>query len=256
MKTNVIVWNENIHEREMPEVRAIYPDGIHSCIAGFLNREADMAAKTATLQQEHQGLPQSHLDACDVLLWWGHAAHGEVDDALVARVRERVLQGMGLIVLHSGHFSKIFRSLMGTSCALQWREAEEKEVLWTVNPGHPIAEGLPPHVILENEEMYGEPFAVPEADETVFMGWFAGGNVFRSGLVFRRAAGKIFYFQPGHETHPTYHQPLIQKIIVNAVRYVAPKSSSFAWRDVEDAPNGAPVIPIAGYTHKNEQGLR
>ncbi len=251
-----IVWNENVHEQEMPRVREIYPQGIHGCLAEFLGREGDIQAEIATLEEAEHGLPQSRLENCDVLLWWGHAAHAWVRDEVVARVRERVLQGMGLIVLHSGHFSKIFRSLLGTSCALQWREADEKEILWTVNPGHPIAEGIGSHFVLEREEMYGEPFVVPEADETVFMGWFAGGNVFRSGLVFRRAAGRIFYFQPGHESYPTYHQAPVQKIITNAVRYVAPLCGNTAWPSVEAAPNGAPVIPIPGYTHKNEQGLR
>ncbi|WGK69188.1 ThuA domain-containing protein [Candidatus Haliotispira prima] len=255
-KISVIAWNENVHEQEMQVVRDIYPQGIHGCLAGLLNEEKDILAETATLQEPEHGLSQSRLDNCDVLLWWGHAAHAQVSDEVVARVYERVLQGMGLIVLHSGHFSKIFRRMMGTSCALQWREADEKEVIWTVNPGHPIAKGIPAHFILENEEMYGEPFVVPEANETVFMGWFAGGNVFRSGLVYNRGAGRIFYFQPGHETHPTYHQPVIRKVLVNAVRYVAPRHSSAAWKNVEDAPNGAPIIPIPGYVHKTEQGLR
>ena len=255
-KINVIAWNENIHEQEMQIVRNIYPRGIHGCLAGFLDQEQDIQAETATLQEPEHGLPQARLDNCDVLLWWGHAAHGQVRDAVVARIRERILQGMGLIVLHSGHFSKIFRWMMGSSCALQWREADEKEIIWTVNPSHPIAEGVPSHFILDHEEMYGEPFVVPEADEIVFMGWFAGGNVFRSGLVYRRAAGKIFYFQPGHETHPSYHQPVVQKIIANAVRYVAPLHANAAWKDVEDAPNGAPIIPIPGYVHKAERGLR
>ncbi|MEM9424963.1 MAG: ThuA domain-containing protein [Spirochaetota bacterium] len=252
-KMNVIAWNENIHEKEMPEVREIYPQGIHGCLAEFLNREQDIQAETAVLEEPEHGLPQSRLDNCDVLLWWGHAAHGDVDDEIVARVRERVWQGMGLIVLHSGHFSKIFRALMGSSCALQWREANEQEVIWTVNPSHPIAKGVPSHFVLDQEEMYGEPFVVPEADETVFMGWFAGGNVFRSGLVYRRGAGKVFYFQPGHETHPSYRQPVVQKIITNAVRYVAPV---YAWKEVDTAANPEPVLPIPGYVHKAERGLR
>ena len=255
-KIQVIAWNENIHEQEMPKVRDIYPDGIHGCLAGFLNQQQDISAETATLQEPEHGLSQERLNSCDVLLWWGHAAHGQVSDEVVARVRERVLQGMGLIVLHSGHFSKIFRSMMGSSCALQWREADEQEIVWTINPSHPIADGIPSYFSLDHEEMYGEPFVVPEADETVFMGWFAGGNVFRSGLVYRRAAGKIFYFQPGHETYPSYHQPIIQRIIINAVRYVAPSHNNAIWQSVEEAPNGAPVIPLPGYIHKSQEGLR
>lgn len=256
MSVRVIVWNENVHEQEMPEVQKLYPKGIHGALADALSKCPELGISTATLQEEEHGLSQARLDECDVLLWWGHAAHGEVKDEVVARVRERVLQGMGLIVLHSGHFSKIFRSMMGTSCALQWREANEKEIIWTVNPSHPIAERVPAHFELEQEEMYGEPFVVPEAEETVFMGWFQGGNVFRSGLVYRRGAGRIFYFQPGHETHPSFHNPHVGQILRNAAHYVAPKRRNSWWPKVEDAPNAAPVVPIPGYTHRSEEGLR
>ena len=128
---------------------------------------------------------------------------------------------MGLIVLHSGHFSKIFRRLMGTSCSLKWRDGA-RERLWCANPGHPIAQGLPEHFELDVEEMYGEFFDIPEPLETVFIGWFNGGEVFRSGVTFRRGLGNVFYFQPGHEANPTFHNENIQKVITNAVRWAAP----------------------------------
>lgn len=217
----VTVWNENRHERTNPAVKAVYPDGIHQAIAGFLT-EAGMEARTATLDEPEHGLTDEALAGTDVLIWWGHLAHGEVGDEIVEKVRQRVLGGMGLVVLHSAHASKIFRALMGTSCDLKWREADEKERLWVVAPGHPIAEGLGEYIELEREEMYGEHFDIPAPDELVFASWFEGGEVFRSGCAYTRGSGKVFYFRPGHETYPTYWQPDIQRIIANAVRWARP----------------------------------
>jgi trehalose utilization protein len=203
-------------------VAAIYPSGIHGAIASFLGKNADIEAGTATLDEPEHGLPAGVLEATDVLLWWGHMAHEEVGDELVDRVQARVTQGMGLIVLHSGHFSKVFKRLMGTTCALRWREAGEKERLWVVEPGHPIADGLPPYFEVPHAEMYGERFDIPAPESVVFISWFAGGNVFRSGCCFTRGKGRIFYFRPGHETFPIYHQAEIQRVITNAVRWAAP----------------------------------
>jgi trehalose utilization protein len=217
----VTVWNENVHEQTDPVVREVYPEGIHGAIANFLKNNG-IEAKTATLDQPEHGLTEDVLNETDVLVWWGHQAHDQVDDRIVEKVKDRVLKGMGLIVLHSGHFSKIFKSLMGTSCDLKWREAGENERLWVLNPSHPIAEGISEFIELEHEEMYGEHFDIPEPDELVFLSWFRGGEVFRSGCVFNRGLGKVFYFRPGHETFPTYHQPDIQRVIVNAANYVKP----------------------------------
>jgi trehalose utilization protein len=230
-----IVWGENIHERTNETVRAIYPDGMHETIARALNGDAGIHATTATLQEAEHGLPAARLDAADVLLWWGHKDHGAVDDAVVERVASRVWEGMGLIVLHSGHFSKIFKRLMGTPCALKWREAGERERVWVVNPRHPIAAGLGERFELEQEEMYGEPFSVPEPLETVFISWFQGGEVFRSGMTWRRGAGNVFYFRPGHETYPTYHDATVQHVLRNAVRWAHNPQGSY--KAVHDAPN-------------------
>ncbi len=221
-KVRVTVWNENRHEKSDPKVAAVYPRGIHGAIADFLSKDPDLQVRTATLDDPEQGLGEAALESTDVLTWWGHVAHDEVRDEMVDRVQRRVLQGMGLIVLHSGHFSKPFRRLMGTSCALRWREAGEKERLWVVEPGSPIVEGLGPYFELPHEEMYGERFDIPVPDATVLISWFAGGNVFRSGCCFLRGSGRIFYFRPGHETFPTYHQKEVQTVIRNAVRWAAP----------------------------------
>jgi trehalose utilization protein len=217
----VTVWNENRHEKKNPAVAALYRDGIHGAIAAGLNG-ADFTVRTATLDEPEHGLTAAVLEATDVLTWWGHLAHDDVSDEIAERVCARVLDGMGLIVLHSGHFSKVFKKLMGTSCDLKWREGNDKERLWVTAPGHPIAQGLGEHVTLPAEEMYGEPFDVPAPDELVFVSWFTGGEVFRSGCCYRRGAGRIFYFRPGHETYPTYHNKEVQQVIRNAVRWAAP----------------------------------
>ena len=175
---------------------------------------------TATLDQPEHGLNADVLAETDVLTWWGHVGHDRVDDRVVERIHERVLLGMGLVVLHSGHASKIFKRLMGTTCLLRWREAGEREVVWNVNPGHPVARGLPDAFVIPEQEMYGEYFDIPQPDELVFISSFAGGEVFRSGCAFRRGQGRIFYFSPGHETHPVYHQPEVRLVIANAVRWV------------------------------------
>ncbi|WP_369361723.1 ThuA domain-containing protein [Priestia megaterium] len=218
---NVTVWNENRHEQKNPVVREVYPEGIHGAIAGFL-QESGFNAKTATLDEVEHGLTEAVLKETDVLIWWGHLAHDEVDDVVVKKVQQRVLDGMGLIVLHSGHFSKIFKTLMGTSCDLKWREADEKERLWVTDPSHPVTEGISEYIELEREEMYGEHFDIPTPDELVFTSWFEGGEVFRSGCTYKRGNGKIFYFRPGHETYPTYHNKDIQRVIMNGVKWAQP----------------------------------
>lgn len=217
----VTVWNEYRHERNDPQVAAVYPRGIHTTVAGALSR-AGLQVRTATLDEAEHGLGEDVLATTDVLVWWGHQAHGEVRDEVVARVHQRVLDGMGLVVLHSGHYSKIFQRLMGTTCNLKWRESNDRERLWVVAPGHPITEGLGEYIELEREEMYGEHFDIPTPETLVFVSWFTGGEIFRSGCCYTRGAGKIFYFRPGHETFPTYHHPDVQRVIVNAARWAAP----------------------------------
>ena len=219
----VTVWNEFRHEKEMPEVAAIYPKGIHGAIADFLSANEDMTVRTATLDEPEHGLTQEVLDDTDVLFWWGHMAHGEVKDEIVERVYRRVMDGMGMVVLHSGHASKIMQKLMGTNSGeLKWREIGEKEILWAVSPSHPILRGLPEKIVIEHEEMYGEFFNSPDPDELVLISWFGGGNVFRSGLCYKRGLGKLFYFRPGHESFPIYYQKEVQQILINAANWAAP----------------------------------
>ena len=235
MTINALVWGENVHEQTNDDVRSLYPQGMHAAIADALNASDAISARTATLQEPEHGLGEQVLADTDVLLWWGHAAHDKVDDAIVDRVQQRVWEGMGLLVLHSGHFSKIFKRLMGTPCSLTWREAGELERVWVINRAHPIAAGLDPWFELPESEMYGEPFVVPEPMETVFTSWYKGGEVFRSGLTWQRGAGRVFYFGPGHETYPIYHDKNIRRVLVNATQWAANEFP--AWTDISDAPN-------------------
>lgn len=230
------VWGENVHDRRDAPVRAVYPESMHECIAAALREDPAIEARTATLDQPEHGLADGVLRATDVLTWWGHAAHDQVRDDVVDRVWARVNEGMGLIVLHSGHYSKIFRRLMGTTCSLTWREADEKERVWVCDPGHPIARGLPRYFEVEPSEMYGEPFRIPMPDEQVFLSWFEGGEVFRSGCTWRRGFGRIFYFSPGHETYPVFRNEHVRQVLRNAVKWAAPS---------EIVADSCPMITLA-----------
>jgi len=222
MAIRVTVWNEYRHEKEDASVAAIYPDGIHGAIATGLASSSEFSLRVATLDEPENGLTDAILADTDVLLWWGHKAHAAVDDATVDRVQARVLDGMGLVVLHSGHYSKIFKRLMGTSCSLKWRVGGDKERLWVIDLAHPIAEGIGEYIEIAEEEMYGEHFDIPEPDALVFVSWFTGGEIFRSGCCYHRGSGKIFYFRPGHETFPTYYNEDVLKVIANGARWAAP----------------------------------
>ncbi len=221
---NILVWNEGIHEATQPEIAERYPDGMHGAIAEGLRKHLDDGPiiRTATLADAEQGLSEQALADTDVLLWWGHEAHDAVTDETVARVKRHVLGGMGLLVLHSGHFSKIFIDLLGTTCSLAWRNAGERELVWTVNPAHPIAEGIAQPIVIEQQEMYGEFFDIPTPDDVIFISSFAGGEVFRSGVTFTRGLGKIFYFSPGDQDYPVYFHDQVRKVLANGVRWAAP----------------------------------
>lgn len=235
----VTVWNEHVHERRDPTVGRLYPDGMHGPIVEGIRRELGERAsvRVATLEEPEHGLTAEVLADTDVLSWWGHAAHDQVADSVVERVHARVLDGMGLVALHSAHYSKIFRRLMGTTCALRWRSdpGGEREVIWSVNPGHPIAAGLPQPIVIPHQEMYGEFFDIPQPDALVFISSFAGGEVFRSGCCFTRGAGRVFYFGPGDQEFPVYHQPEVQRVIANAVAWCA---GSVAGNDLPSGRDG------------------
>ena len=226
-KINVTVWNEFRHERQEDEIRKIYPDGLHKVIGEAIGCD-DIAVTYATLDEDQHGLTDEVLNNTDVLIWWGHMAHKEVSDEIVDKIRGRVYLGkMNLIVLHSGHHSKVFRTVVGTTGNLSWGR-NQKEIVWNIKPTHPITAGIPDHFLLETEELYAEPFFVGEPDETLFLGWYEDGFVMRSGMLFNRGAGRIFYFQPGHEECRSLYNEYVQRIIKNAVYYLKPQTEGYA----------------------------
>ena len=233
---NVIVWNEFRHEKTNEEAKKVYPNGIHDAVKEFLSVEDNLNVTTATLDEPECGLTQERVDAADVIIWWGHKAHHEVPDEVVERVVQAVLKGCGLIVLHSAHMSKPFRRLMGTACNLRWRD-NDRERVYTIAPHHQICRGIPDDFEIPREEMYGERFDIPTPTEIIFMGWFAGGELFRSGVTFERGYGKIFYFQPGHETNPTYKIPVVQNIIKNAVFWAARTNKRLSLESPKPSPS-------------------
>ena len=215
----VTIWNEFRHEKKPGHLSGeIYPNGLHAALRDGL-AAPDLDIRLASLDEPEQGLPEALLDDTDCLVWWGHMAHGEVDDALVKNILKRIWSGMGLVVLHSGHYSKIFQAVNGTSCRLRWREIGESTRIWCADPSHPVAEGVPETFSLEHEEMYGEPFMLAPDAHVVFYSWFKGGETFRSGVALQRENGRIFYFQPGHETYRSYYDPNVLKVIGNAIRW-------------------------------------
>lgn len=203
------------------EMRKVYPDGLGKTLENHFKEKDDISVKLVTIDMPEFGITDELLENTDVLVWWSHIAQQAIPDELAVKIQQRVLQGMGLIVLHSGHLCKPLKLLLGTSCTLRWREGDFERI-WTTALTHPIAKGIPPMFELETEEMYGEFFDIPKPDDVVFTGWFRGGEVFRSGCTWTRGHGKIFYFQPGHETNPTYHNEYILKILDNAVHWTAP----------------------------------
>lgn len=228
MSIRVTVWSEFRHEKQNPKAREYYPDGMHETIASHLRKCEGLQVHTATLDEPEHGCTEEVLRNTDVMTWWGHMAHGECQDLVVERLHHRVLAGMGLVVLHSGHHAKIFRRLMGTTCNLKWRADGEREVLWVTRPGHPIVQHIDDHFVIDREEMYGEFFDIPEPEETIMISSFAGGEVFRSLCTWRRGAGRIVYFRPGHETFPTYHNPTVLKVIENSIRWAVPTRAAKA----------------------------
>ena len=238
----VTVWSEHVQERgleaipdyeKLPQdiqehfqksakaIKEVHPNGIHKTLKDLLSEEEDFQERTCTLEMPECGLTEEVLDDTDVLVWWAHVAHDCVPDEIALRVKEYVNRGMGFIALHSAHPSKPMQYILGTSGTLQWREGDRARV-WCTCPTHPIAEGIPASFELPAEEMYGEYFDIPKPDDLVFISWFAGGEVFRSGCTWTRGYGKIFYFQPGHETQRSYYVPEVRRIIKNAVRWAKP----------------------------------
>lgn len=210
------VWSEETAPQD------VYPNDVNSTIAEHLNEHADIVAKAVSIDHAEQGVSTELLDWCDVLLWWGHLRHDDVSDTTVDRVERYVRErGVGYIGLHSGHYARPFKRLIGTSGDLgSVRDEGETEQIEVVSPSHPIAAGIN-DFSLPQVEMFGEPYDIPEPDDVIFESNFANGGEFRSGVTFTFGAGRGFYFRPGHEEYRIYHDLTVRTILANATRWAA-----------------------------------
>lgn len=224
-KIKVTVWSEGLPEREVHAVKS-YPNDINNAIAAFLRNDPDLEITVRDISMDECGLSQEIIDNTDVLVYWSHLYNNKVPDEVANRIVSAVLQrGMGFMPLHSGLFCKAGSMLLGKCGAGgKYRECGERARVWVINRAHPITAGLEDDWFdIEYDEMYGEPFGVPTPDELIFITWFQGGEVLRSGMTWNRGAGKVFYFQPGHEEWPIYTEnKYVQKVITNAVKWLKP----------------------------------
>jgi trehalose utilization protein len=219
----VVVWSEGTAPKN------VYPNDINAAIAEGLKKSlTGWDVVVANLSDADQGLPDGLLAKCDVLIWWGHKKHKDVKDELVGKIVKRVKdEGMGFIALHSSHFAKPNKALMGTPCS--WGAYKGDSTTCTVkvkDARHPIAEGLPAEFTFKHEERYSDPYAVPPPKSLVFGGFHKvkDGSVDNAamGLAWDIGKAKFFYFQPGHETNPVFLDPNVQKLMANAVKWAAP----------------------------------
>ena len=223
-KLRVTVWSEVIDPVLEPRAVTYYPDDINVYLAEFLSIEHDFEVRTANLRQKENGLSQEILNDTDVLVWWSHLYDDQVSDETAQRVAETVLNGMGILFLHASLGSKPAKILLGTNSNTgKYREIGEKEKIWVVDRSHPVVDGMEKEYIeIPASEMYGEPYGIPTPDDIVFISWFEGGEVLRSGVDWKKGAGKVFFFAPGHEEFPVYYHSEIQKAVKNIVRWLKP----------------------------------
>jgi trehalose utilization protein len=206
----------------MTEPAGVYPEGINGAIAKYLRTLPNLEVRAASINDPEQGIAKSALDSTDVLIWWAHRTHKEIDDGraleAVRQIRER---GLGFIAIHSAHYAKIFKMILDSACDLGgWRVGGKPESLKCVAPTHPIAQGVGDFTI-PHTEMYNEPFKVPPPEATIFLSTWEGGEEFRSCNTWTAGRGRVVYFRPGHETYPIYFQEKPLRVIANAVLWCA-----------------------------------
>lgn len=215
----VRVWSEHTARR------AYYPDDINGAVAEGLRLDDGLSVTTAELVDEGDGVPETELARTDVLVWWGHQLHRYVADDAVDRVVRHVRErGMGFVALHSSHMSKPFTRLIGDDGGLGGVEVDAGAERITVEQrDHPVADGVD-KIELAKEESYNEPFNCGKPDAVVFRSVFDNGHEFRSGLAYTVDNGRVFYFRPGHETYPAFADPMVRRVIRNAVYWTAKRT--------------------------------
>jgi trehalose utilization protein len=222
-KRCVVVWSEGTAPK------SVYPNDINGAVAEGLKDLSGWEVVKAGLSDPDQGLPDKLLQRADVLIWWGHQKHGDVKDELVDKIVKRVKEdGMGFIALHSSHFAKPNKKLMGTACSWKAYVLDSTTLKITVkSPDHPIAKGIKDFTI-DHSERYSDPYAVPTPKAVVFEGTASlkkgGTDTSQIGLTWEIGKGKVFYFQAGHETNPVFMDPNVRQIMSNAVQWAAKQS--------------------------------
>lgn len=212
----ILIYNEGRDERNKPEVLTIYPKEIGGALSHIVSQIPNSEIiDILSMYNVKEKLTNNLLESVDLLLYWSHGGNSQFPDELAKLIQDHVLRGMGFVVLHSAIGSKPFKALMGTTCSIHYRH-DDFERMTCCNPLHPIAAGLPLHIELDKEESYGEYIDVPKPDDIIYLGWFDSGEVCRSVMTWTRGYGKVVFIQPGHETNSSYHNPYIQKLIVNS----------------------------------------
>jgi trehalose utilization protein len=236
---NVLVWDE---QQDVQVKSGAYKNFLGNAVAEFLSKTDGLQVVSANINEPDQGLADDRIAAADVVVWWGHVRHKDVNDSKVESIVAKVKAGKaGFVALHSAHYSKPFKNLMGTNCGFKKVDANKNEGfvqhLRVVSPMHPIAKGVKDFDIPKTE-IYGEPFEVPMPDAIVLYGhwdtgdsfpdvccWTVGGKgVSSAAAKAANPGGRVVYFRPGHETFPIFHQPEVQRVVTNCVLWAAPKS--------------------------------
>ena len=120
---------------------------------------------------------------------------------------------------------KIEITLVVPNCGLgSWRADGAPSHVEVKAPDHPIAKGVPARFDVKQTEMYNEPFTVPAPDTVVFAESWDKGEKFRAGCCWKVGEGRVFYFRPGHETYPVFHQPETLQIAHNAALWVGKRT--------------------------------
>lgn len=225
-KKTVVVWSEGTAPKE------IYPNDINGAIAEGLKASPlmkDWDVVIAGIDDPDQRISDELLKKTDVLIWWGHKKHGDVKDALVDKIEKRVKEeGMGFIALHSAHFAKPNKRIMGTPCTFAAYVCDNKEnVVSVAMPNHPICKGVAKTFTVANDERYSDPYAVPTPDAVPLTAIQVRNDGTKEeakmGFCWTVGKARMFYLQMGHETNPIYFDPEIRKVMANAVLWAAPK---------------------------------
>jgi trehalose utilization protein len=105
-KLRVLVWDE-----QQDAQKQAYPNFLGNHLAEDLKKEFDV--RSVSIKDPEQGLSKDNLEWADVVVWWGHLRHQEVNEEAVAAIVAKITEGKcGLVALHSAHYSQVFKASM------------------------------------------------------------------------------------------------------------------------------------------------